>query len=198
MYSETETGRNPGTISSGLLGAVQANSSEGWRRMVSLYAPLVLYWCRRRGLQPADAEDVIQEVFRAVAARVGRFQRQKPGSFRAWLRGITDHKIADWHRTRLRSGRALSGFDPDRQPIAELGGGQADSSREDQVLYARVIELARAEFEERTWTAFYRVVVDEAPPAEVAAALGMSLNAVYLVKSRILRWARDELSRLIP
>lgn len=163
--------------------------------MVSLYAPLVLYWCQRHGLQQADAEDVLQEVFRAVAARVGCFHRQKSGAFRGWLRAITRHKILDLYRRRQRSGEAICGFDADHHPDEEsLGDEEREQASEDRILYARVIELARSEFEKRTWTAFYRVVVEEEPPADVAAALGMTLNAVYLAKSHVLRWARDRLN----
>ena len=60
----------------------------------------------------------------------------------------------------------------------------------------RVLESIRAEFEPRTWQAFWRIVVDGQSPAEVAATLGMSLPAVYQAKSRVLRRLRRELGSL--
>ncbi len=58
------------------------------------------------------------------------------------------------------------------------------------------LELVRAEFENRTWEAFRRVVVEEQSPSEVAGALGVSVQAVYKAKSRVLRRLRQELDGL--
>jgi DNA-directed RNA polymerase specialized sigma24 family protein len=59
----------------------------------------------------------------------------------------------------------------------------------------RALGLIRSEFEDRTWRAFWGVVVEGRPAADVAAALGMSANAVYVARSRILRRLRDELGK---
>ena len=67
--------REFGTISSGLLSGVRACDRNAWRRMSVLYGPLVYYWCRRQGLQSADADDVVQDVFKTVAQRVDAFRR---------------------------------------------------------------------------------------------------------------------------
>ena len=61
------------------------------------------------------------------------------------------------------------------------------------LLYRRVFEFIRSEFEEKSWQAFFRVVVDNVAPKDVAAELDMSPNAVYLAKSRIMRRIREEL-----
>jgi DNA-directed RNA polymerase specialized sigma24 family protein len=62
----------------------------------------------------------------------------------------------------------------------------------DQQFTQRVVEVVRAEFEPRTWDAFWRIVVEGQSPAEVAQALGLSLPAVYQAKSRVLRRLRRE------
>ncbi len=60
-------------------------------------------------------------------------------------------------------------------------------------MHRRALELIRSEFEERSWQAFCRVVVEGQSPADVAAALGMTRNAVYIAKARILRRLRETL-----
>jgi RNA polymerase sigma-70 factor (ECF subfamily) len=86
-----------------LLLRVKANDQDGWQRLVSLYSPLVMYWCRQGGVQGDDVPDVAQEVFGAVAAGLKAYRQDGPGaSFRAWLRGIARHKIRD----HLRRGPA--------------------------------------------------------------------------------------------
>jgi RNA polymerase sigma-70 factor (ECF subfamily) len=170
--------------------------------MTGVFAPLVYYWCLRAGLQPADAEDVVQEVFRTVARRIADFRRNGHcGAFRAWLRTITRHKIGDFVRSQRRRGECLR--DPtderlwaDDPPDSQSTGLDAElpMPEETRLLYSSVLAVVQGEFEEKTWRAFYRVVVDEVPPKSVAEELGMSVNSVYLAKARVLRRVRDELS----
>ena len=63
-------------------------------------------------------------------------------------------------------------------------------------LYRRGLEMIQMEFAERTWKAFWRVIVDGCRPADVADELEMSVNSVYLAKSRVLRRLREELGDL--
>jgi RNA polymerase sigma-70 factor (ECF subfamily) len=59
------------------------------------------------------------------------------------------------------------------------------------------LELLRAEFESRTWEAFRRVAIEGQPSARVAIELGMSVEAVYQAKSRVLRRLRQEFDGLL-
>ncbi len=201
MLSGSENCRNPGTISSSLLRRVQENRPEGWHQVVRLYAPLVYYWCLREGLQPADAEDIVQEVFRTVAARVGQFVRVGPdGSFRGWLRTIVRNKIGNFLRQSHRRIQSEKDFCTEKAPHCALppaasdGGEGGAHPAETHLLCLQVLELVRTEFEEQTWRAFWRVVADGVPAGYVADEMGISVNAVYLAKSRILRRVRDEMS----
>jgi RNA polymerase sigma-70 factor (ECF subfamily) len=84
----------PGSTSLSLLAGLRARDAEAWQRLVYLYGPLVERWCRRRGLQPRNCEDVVQQVFLTVAAKVSEFRREQKGdTFRGWLWTITRHKI---------------------------------------------------------------------------------------------------------
>ena len=64
-------------------------------------------------------------------------------------------------------------------------------------LYRRALELVRAEFEQQTWTMFWRTVIDGRTPAEVSAEQGVSDAAVRQAKSRVLRRLREEVGDLI-
>jgi len=192
----------PSSIGSSLLERLRLKSSEAWRRLVYLFGPLVYQWCRRCGLQAADATDVGQEVFRAVAGGIGRFRCEGPAdTFRGWLWAITRSKIVDTWRRQQQEPRARGGSTaqvrlaqvaaeeprelPDVEP--ETPGG----------LYHRGLELIRDQFAERTWGAFWRVVVDGRAAADVADEMGLSVNSVYLAKSRVLRRLREELGELL-
>src|SRR3954469_18823635 len=59
-----------------------------WDSFVDRYGRLVYRWCRTWGLQPADAEDVAQNVLLDLAQQMREFDYEPPKSFRAWLKTI--------------------------------------------------------------------------------------------------------------
>jgi RNA polymerase sigma-70 factor (ECF subfamily) len=186
------------TTSVTLLDRVKADDPQAWRRLVHLYGPLIYRWCRRCRLGAEDAADVSQEVFRTVAARVGGFRRDRPGdSFRGWLWTITRHKIGDYLRRRERQPAAAGGSDAQMrlQQVPEQLSGEEEAADVTGLVH-RALDLVRAEFEERTWRAFWRVAVQGLSPRVVAADLGVTPDAVRMAKSRVLRRLREELPEL--
>ncbi|HEV3204974.1 MAG TPA: RNA polymerase sigma factor, partial [Gemmataceae bacterium] len=178
-----------------LLARVQADEAQAWERLVNLYAPLVFQWCRSRGLQDPDVADVVQEVFRAVVAHVGTFRKEKAGdTFRGWLRRITQNKLHDHFRGRGREARGVGGSSAqDRlgqlpQPEPADGepaeGAPAPDETSEGPLFARALELIRAEFAEQTWAAFWQTAVEDRAAKDVAADLAMSPGAVRVAKCR--------------
>ncbi len=73
----------------------------------------------------------------------------------------------------------------------------AEAEKEEQFLCWRAADLVRRDVEETSWTAFWRVAVEGERPADVASDLGMSINAVYLARVRILARLREEFAGLI-
>jgi RNA polymerase sigma-70 factor (ECF subfamily) len=182
--------------SSSLLNRVRAFDQAAWERLVNLYSPLVYSWCRRAGLQAADAADVGQQVFLAVARKIGDFRRDRVGdSFRGWVRAIARNKVRD--HLRGRAAEPNAGGDA-LQEIADAVDESADAAAEEEgVLYRRAVELIRTEFEPQSWQAFWQVVVDGRSPSDVASDLRTTPNAVYLAKSRVLRRLREEFAELV-
>lgn len=195
-HGETVIEDNDGTSVS-LIRRLKKRRPEAWQRMAELYAPLVFRWCRRAQLQSADADDVVQEVFRTIDRRIEQFEHgSKDQTFRGWLRVITRHKLGDFFRKQKRSEKALGGTDGQLRTEAVA----ADDATIDEAvnaefgeIYRRAMEFIRVEFKAASWDAFWRVVVDGCDAANVAEDLGISRNAVYVAKSRILSRLREEL-----
>jgi RNA polymerase sigma-70 factor (ECF subfamily) len=175
-----------------------------WRRLVDLYTPLIQGWLRRYGgsVQPHDMDDLVQEVLSAVIRDLPKFQDgERPGSFRCWLRTIAVHRLqAFW---RAEKARPLTGGDRliDEQ-LAQLEDSDSGLSRlwdqeHDQFVLRRLRELIEPEFNPKSWQAFTRTAMKGERPASVAADLGMTVNAVLLAKSRVLRRLRQESKGLI-
>jgi RNA polymerase sigma-70 factor (ECF subfamily) len=182
-----------------LLERARTADPDAWRRLVQLYSPLVYSWARRSELGEADAADLMQEVWKSVALALDRFQRESDrGTFRGWLWTIARNKIRDHYRAGQDRAAAVGGTDACQMlktiPEEEV---REESGVEDHRLLHCTLELLRAEFEDRTWRAFWGTAVDGRPAAEVGAELGLAANAVYQAKSRVLRRLRHEMAGLM-
>ncbi len=175
---------------------------DAWRRLVDVYTPLVRGWLGRYALAGPDADDLVQEVLAVVVRRLPEFRHaERPGSFRRWLRTITVNCLRDFWRARRLRPKATgdSAFldvlnqleDPDSAP------SRLWDQEHDRHVTHRLLEMIRGDFEPNTWTAFQRVTLDGAAPDAVAAELGLSVNAVFIAKSRVLARLRAEARGLL-
>lgn len=190
------------STSRSLLAGVRADEPAAWRRLVKLYSPLILHWCRAEGLTGQDAADVYQDVFRAVVANIGRFRRERPqDTFRGWLRRITQNKVRDHFRRRERGFPAAGGSSVRRRleqtPAREEDDGDLPHAIEQEsALVARALDMIQCEFEPRTWRAFWETVVIGRHTKDVAVELAMSPGAVRVARCRVLHRLRFELGDL--
>ena len=188
----------PVTRPSLLMRLRDAHDEEAWADFVRLYAPAIYRFARRKGLQDADAADLSQEVLRGVAGSIGRLDFDpRQGMFRGWLFTLAHRRLCDWLSSRQRreqgSGDSATLQMLHEQPEpADAEHWQQDVERE---LFARAAEKVRPIFSESTWQAFWQTAVDGKSGKAVATALGMSVGAVYLAKSRVMVRLKEEVSQ---
>ena len=189
-----------GSTSMALIRDVKESDPEAWARLVRLYTPLIVYWCKQAGLSGPDTADVAQEVFRSLSTAIGGFRRDREGdTFRGWLRTVCRNKILDHlrHTSKTMHG---GGGTAHQQRIAEIADDGTDGSVDGQSMpdepmpFPAAIELVRSEFESRTWQAFWRTAVDGQLASDFAEELDMSHAAVRKAKSRVLKRLRQELA----
>lgn len=192
-------GRDDSTSTSLLRRAV-GREPGAWDRIVRLYAPLVRHWCRQAGISDTDIADLSQEVFAAVSTSLANFRADRPGTtFRAWMRGIARNKLCD--HLAARREWPVGGTDAQRRlatiPAPDADPELSESPAEVAAIYQRALRLVRPQFADTTWTAFWRVTVDNVPTSQVALELGLTPNTVRQSKSRVLRRLKEELGDLI-
>lgn len=192
-----------GLTSTSLLEKVKTQDQEAWRKLVNLYGPLVYGWCRRWGVQPSDASDIVQEVFQAAATAIGGFSKTRAGdSFRGWLWTIARHEACN-HFTRLAQQPQVVGGTELQARLAEIPEGydgdpnSAEFQAETTGLTQRALNIIQGDFEERTWRAFWRTTIDGQPSAMVGNELGMTKRAARQAKHRVLQRLREEFQHLI-
>jgi RNA polymerase sigma-70 factor, ECF subfamily len=170
-----------------------APSGQDWRRLVDVYTPLFSNWLTRLGVPDSDREDLVQEVLVVVMKRVQDFEHRGPGAFRAWIRSILVNQARKFFRDRPLH----PSIDPDQLAQDDSILARRWDAEHDHFIANRAMKIVEGDFAPATWQAFRRQVFDSQPAAEVAAELGLSLNAVLLAKSRILKRLREELRGLV-
>jgi RNA polymerase sigma-70 factor (ECF subfamily) len=176
------------------LGRLTTAPADGdWERLLTVYGPLLNGWLARAGVPAADRDDLAQDVLIVVVQRVGEFEHRGPGAFRAWLRGILANHLKKFFRTRATP----PAVDLDAVAAADSVLGRQWDREHDEYHAARAMRAVESDFAPATWAAFRRQVLDGRPPTDVAAELGLSLNAVILAKSRVLKRLRAELRGLV-
>lgn len=171
-------------------------SDTAWRRFVDLYAPLIFYWARQKGLSSDDASDVVQDVLTTLVLKLPEFEYDPSGHFRAWLKTITLNRVTDlFRRNRLIS------IQSDPEALTRItvpdGNDLFVESEYLRIVVFRASELLKSEFQEQTWQAFWLQVMEDWKPSVVSDQLQMPINAVYLAKSRILARLRLEMDGLL-
>ena len=180
------------TSTSLLEGLKDAENDEVWQDYVGRYRPLLVRYAARSGVTPDDAEDVAQATLHAfcVSYREGRYDRRK-GRLRAWLLGIAQNQVRRFKRRPS----------PERQAGAEFFdyAGAPAAPEQDEVweqewqsaVLRQCLEEIRREVKPRTFEAFERFALAGESAARIAEDLGVSENAVFLAKRRILRRVRE-------
>ena len=168
-----------------LEGLFDPRNSQAWRIFDSRYRPLVIGYARRKGLQEADAEDLAQMTLAEFvqAYRDGQYDRQR-GRLRHWLGGLAARRIADLFRQKGRQIRPISG-----EGKTEILYSAPDPQGPDELWEQHVCR----EFGKEYRQVFDQYILGDRPADEVAAALGVTKNAVYVAKSKILARVRETL-----
>lgn len=166
-----------------------------WDRFVRLYAPLLLRWGELQGFQEADARDLAQAVLLKLVRLLPTYRRSDGQSFRGWLFTLCRNEGRDY-RTR-KATRPLPPAAGLETVAEEPPGPDLEEAEYRRLLLRRALDVVRPDFGASTWNAFTRFVLQGQPAPEVAAALGLTPNAVYLARNRVLTRLRAELAGLL-
>jgi len=185
--------------SSTLLSRIKdTDDKQAWGEFVDRYGPEIYTWCARRGLQPADAEDVSQDILTRLYLALAKFDYDRQRSFRGYLHRVTRNALADFFASRSREAIGVGGSEVTRV-FASVEAREDLMSRLWENLAQAVLEEATREVRQqvaaRTWEIYERLTRGEKPD-HVARELRMTLDAVYKAKSRVEDGLRKAVERL--
>jgi len=190
----------PLTRASLLVQIRDGSNHAAWQEFVNLYGPVIYGFARQRGLQDADAADLMQEVLRSVSSAIGRLEYDRShGTFRGWLFTITRNKVFNFLAAR-RIRPQGSGDTATHRLLADAPDAN-DGSEVWEIEYQRrlaglAMDRVKSEFQDKTWRAFWLTAVEGVAAAEAGRQLGLSPGAVYVAKSRVLARVKDEVETL--
>ena len=180
MYEQTTT--------SLLEGLADPSNEQVWREFDERYRVLLIGLARRLGLSDADAHDAVQETLTRFysAYSAGKYSRER-GRLRSWITSIARNCIMDAHaaNARRKDRRGMSAIEQRWDNAAFDTAWDAACRR---AVLLRSIRQLRSDTgtDETTIHAFEEVVLRGRAPREVAEALGVTPNDVYLAKHRCL------------
>jgi RNA polymerase sigma-70 factor (ECF subfamily) len=159
---------------------------DAFEALFRLHQRAVYGWILRIVRNPAAAEDLTVETFWRIYQARARFEAAR--GFEPWARRIATYAALDWLRARR----------PESELTAELMDAQTTAARTDPGVTAEIrLKTAQAftRLPQRLRVAAILAVVEEQPNKDVAAALGISVEAVKLRVFRALRLLRKDLER---
>jgi len=159
------------------------DDADGWNEFDRFYRPMLVRYARGRGLRPDDAEEIAQQCMAAIAHQIGKFERHR--SFRGWLRGMVNHKVADLLAARYRSCRADTAMLEGAADTSAENDPLWESQWNESHLHALLRDL-RNSFAEHTLKAFELYVVCSYDVADISRLLDMTPNQIYVAKNRVI------------
>ena len=190
----------PETSESLILRIRDSQDAVAWSQFTAIYEPVVYRLARRRGLQHADAEDLCQNVFLAVAKAVENWEPQEEGpQFRNWLNRVARNAILN-AITRAKPDQG-AGSSSVQDLLLEVAANDdmmtmaiLNESRMEAFRWAA--KQVQAEFNESTWTMFHETTICGRSVAEVAASMGRSAGAVYAARFRVMQRVKDKVNEV--
>jgi RNA polymerase sigma-70 factor (ECF subfamily) len=173
----------------------QNPTADGWAPFVDHYGPKIFSWCRSRGLQPADANDVLQNVLLRLHTSMKKSPWDpKRGLLRSWLKRVTQNAVIDYIDSLRR--QRLQATAPDwLETIADANEQLADDLADEEER-----RVAQAETELRVgpkkWQVFWLRVYENKSGEEVASQLGLTLGTVYNYFGEVSRTLTKEMEKL--
>ena len=174
-----------------LLVKLQSEDDEAaWQEFVAIYRPVIYRMACRRGLQDADAQDLVQKVLVSVSGAIDSWEPDDETPFRHWLRKIASNAILKvltrQPKDRAHGGSTVMQMLGEAVPDGDQFDRELELERQREV-FLRAAAIVRADIELDTWRAFQFSVIDGLPIAEAAARCGKSVGAAYAARGRVMK-----------
>ena len=176
-------------------------SEDAWTEFLTVYEQALYRFCRAKGLQDADANDVLQDVMTAVLKRIPTWDPDSSkGSFRGWLFRVARNIAVDEIDRRAKKATASGDSQVARMllEIPDRKGAQTLSFEDEyqRSLFDWASKQVKSEVREVTWMSFCLTAIDGLKAEHVAENLGIPIGSVYTAKCRVVARIRSKIAEM--
>ncbi len=161
-----------------------------WEEFFQRYWRLIYTAARERGCREHTAEEIVQEVMLTVFRQRDVFRYDPTrGRFRDWLRTVVRNAVAEHRRGPSQRIRARGGdsADPFPEPSDDTQPEAVWEAAFEESMLAALLDCVRREVAPETFQAFELLALEELSGRQVAKVTGLTRNAVYLARKRVLK-----------
>jgi RNA polymerase sigma-70 factor (ECF subfamily) len=162
-----------------------------WDEFFANYWPTIYSFARYRGCSEHTAEEVVQDVMLKVFQQRDVYQYDPArGRFRDWLGTVVRNQVAEHRRrpgNRLRGAGGDSGGELAQQATDEQKPDDVWEAAFERSLLLALLDAVRREMNARTYLAFELVSLEGLSGGEAARMTGLTRNAVYKARKRVLQ-----------
>jgi RNA polymerase sigma-70 factor (ECF subfamily) len=183
-----------------LLISLRMQSEDAWSEFLSVYEKALFRFCRSKGLQDADSQDVIQDVMAAVLNKIPLWDHDsKKGSFRGWLFQVARNVAVDVIDRKAKKAQA-SGDTKVARMLAEIPDKNLEESTFEgeyrRTLFDWALRQVKTEVKEVTWQSFCLTAIEGEKAESVADQLGIPVGSVYTAKCRVVARIRSKIAEM--
>ena len=170
------------------------DNQQAWSEFTEIYSPVIYRYCRKKGLQEADALEVLQDVLLQVYQYIAAFDYDPDrGRFRAWLQTVTYSRLCRfWKKISARKERTGHDDQLELKQAAEFFGSELIY----QITQMALSEI-RPEFQAETWRAFELTWQEQLSPEKAASIMDRPVGWIYVAKSRVLKKLTNRITKYV-
>ena len=184
------------TTRQSMLNGMRQNQETAWEDFRTTYAPLIRLIARKKNLTDQETDELLQDVCVTMVQRdaIGKYNPTQ-GRFRTYLGRIINNCAVDIIRKRpaeqsVSTRHFNNATDAESEVVEEL------THEWEEFLLEKALAEVRSRCDDLTFLAFDFHVRQQRPAKEVAEALGISEQKVYLSSSRITQRLKETVERL--
>ena len=189
---------NESTRSSVLRAVADTENAAAWNRLFDLYAGFVYSIARSKGLNDADADDIVQVVFADLARNLPTFtyDREK-GRFRSYLTGLVCWRVMDRLRSGKRDAELKANFWEEAQ-AAKVAGEYEFAEREWQAAaMEEALRRMKPDVRPEHYAAFVASAVEGQDTETVTNLYGISRDNLYQIRARLTEKLRETVAKVL-
>lgn len=188
---------NETTRSSVIRAVADTENAAAWNRLFDLYAGFVYSIARRKGVNDADADDIVQMVFVDLARNLPSFQYDRSkGKFRSYLAALVNWRVIDRLKAVRRDADLKAGFMEEVKPIGP--GDDEFADREWQaVAMDNALRRIKSSVRPEHYAAFVASTVEGRDTETVMKLYNLSRDNLYQIRKRLSERLRKVMSEIL-